>query len=120
MRQINKKIVERLIAETGLSERAWAMQYGFVPQTLSAWLTGTRNIGGKNLCKLADALRVQPGEISTVVFKVDNSELSEIERMDQDLLGAFHSLNRGQKERVLRMVQGLADANMAEEELKHG
>ena len=120
MRQINKKVVERLIAETGMSVRAWAIQYGFVPQTLSAWLTGARNIGGKNLLRLAEALRVQPEEISTVVFRVDDSEIAELERMDQDLIGAFHSLNRAQKERVIRMVQGLADANRAEEELKHG
>ena len=120
MRQINKKVVERLIAETGLSVHAWALQYGFAPTTLNAWINGVRNIGGKNILRLAEALRVQPEEISTVVFRVDDSEIAELERMDQDLIGAFHQLTRTQKERVIRMVQGLADANRAEEELKRG
>ena len=120
MKQIRRGVVERLIMETGLSVRSWAIEHGFVPQTLSAWLTGARNIGGKNLVKLAEALRVPPEEICSVVYVVDDSEIAEIERMDQDLIGAFHCLTRVQKERVVRMVQGLADANRAEEELKHG
>ncbi len=120
MKQIKRNVVERIIAETGLSIHAWALQHGFAPTTLNAWINGVRNIGGKNLQRLADALRVDPETICSVVFRVDDSELAEIARMDQDLIGAFHQLTRVQKERVLRMVQGLADANRAEEELKHG
>jgi len=120
MRKIKQKLVEQKIAETGLSIHAWALSHGFAPTTLNAWINGKRNIGGKNLLKLAEALRVDPEEICSVVFKVDDSDVTLIQEMDSDLIGAFHQLTRVQKERVIRMVIGLAEANRAEEELKHG
>lgn len=120
MKQIKKNVIERLIAETGLTPRAWAIKHGFPQQTVSSWLHGVRNIGEKNLLRLAEELRVEPEEICSVVIKVDQSKLAEIERMEQELLGHFSCLTRVQKERVIRMVQGLADANRAEQELKHG
>lgn len=120
MRRIKQNVVDRLIAETGLTVHAWALQHGFAPTTLNAWVNGVRNIGEKNLLRLAEALRVEPEEICSVVIKVDQSKLAEIERMEQELLGHFSCLTRVQKERVIRMCEGLAEANRAEEELKHG
>ena len=118
MRRIKQNVVDRLIAETGLTVHAWALQHGFAPTTLNAWVNGVRNIGEKNLLRLAEALRVEPEEICSVVIKVDQSKLAEIERMEQELLGHFSCLTRVQKERVIRMVQGLAEANRAEQELR--
>jgi len=120
MKKIKRNIVERLIAQTGLSIHAWSLQHGFAPTTLGAWLNGVRNIGGKNLLRLAEALGVEPEEICSVVFKADKVRIEESERMEQDLLGYFSGLTRAQKDRVVRMCEGLAGANRAEEELRHG
>lgn len=120
MKKIKHEVVRRLIAETGLSPRAWAIQHGFPQQTVNAWLHGDRNIGGKSLLRLASALRVEPEEICSVVFRVDRDQLAETRRREEDLIGFFHGLTAEQQDRVLRMVQGLAEANAAESELKHG
>ena len=120
MRQIKRNIVERLIAETGLSAHAWAIQHGFAPQTVNAWIHGVRNIGGRNLVRLADALRVSPDEICSVVFRVDDGEIAALAAEREELVGLFGQLSSEQRGRVLRLVRSLADANRAEEELIHG
>ena len=120
MRQIKRNIVERLIAETGLSAHAWAIQHGFAPQTVNAWIHGVRNIGGKNLVRFANALRVSPDEICNVVFKVDENRIAEYEREQEELVGLFAQLSPEQRGRVLRLVRSLADANKAEEDLMRG
>lgn len=120
MRQIKQKTVERLIAETGLSPRAWAIQNGFAQQTVNAWLRGDRNIGRRNLARLAEALHVSPDDICSVVFKVDENRIAEYEREQEELVGLFAQLSPEQRGRVLRLVRSLADANKAEEDLLHG
>ena len=118
MRQIKRNIVERLISETGLSAHAWAIQHGFPPQTLNAWMNGSRNIGGKNLSRLASSLRVEPEEICRVVFNVDKNQIAAVERDSAELVGMFGQLSSDQRSRVLRLVRSLADANRAEQELR--
>ena len=118
MRQIKRGIVERLIQETGLSAHAWAIQNGFAPQTLNAWIHGSRNIGGKNLLRLASALRVEPEEICSVVFKIDKDQLAALERDRAEVSSMFSQLSPDQRSRVLRLVRSLADANRAEQELR--
>ena len=120
MRQIKRNIVERLIAETGLSAHAWSIQHGFAPQTVNAWIHGVRNIGGRNLARLAEALRVSPEEICSIVIKVDANRIAECEREQEELVGLFSQLSPEQRGRVLRLVRSLADANKAEEDLLHG
>ena len=120
MRKLRSKEFLAILERRGLSVNAFALQSGIPQGTLSHLVSGDRNVGPKTLKRICDALHCEPGDISHWFYVVDQSKLAEIERMEQELLGHFSCLTRVQKERVIRMVQGLAEANRAEEELKHG
>lgn len=120
MRKLRSKEFLAILERRGLSVNAFALQSGIPQGTLSHLVSGDRNVGPKTLKRICDALHCEPGDISHWFHVVDQSELAEIERLDRDLIGAFHQLTSVQKERVIRLVEGLAEANRAEEELKHG
>ncbi len=120
MRKLKTDSFLSMLQARELTVNAFAQQTGIPQGTLSHYVRGDRNIGPKTLKKLCEALHCDPTDISTLFFKVDKKKLAESKQRENDLVGYFHQLTTVQQERVLRMVQGLADANMAEEELKHG
>lgn len=120
MRKLKTDAFMSMLQCRELTVNAFAQQTGIPQGTLSHYVRGDRNIGPKTLKKLCDALHCEPSDISTLFFKIDKSKQAEMKRRDDELLGCFHQLTSVQRERVLRMVQGLAEANRAEEELKRG
>ena len=118
MRKIKGKVLQDHIAQSGLSLHAWAIQHGFTQPTVYAWITGQKGISDRNVERLEQILGIDRQEFTSIVFRMRPERLKRIEEEQQELLGYFSQLMPVQRERVLRMVQGLAEANRAEQELR--
>jgi len=118
MRKIKEKNIRRMIEDTGLSVRAWAMKHGFLQGTLSSWITGVRNISNNNLIRLANELHVDISEISEVVFKADPKDFNSLEQDRREICGIFGNLHKDQRRKVINLADKMSDANRAEEELE--
>lgn len=60
---IKKEIVVKLINETGLSSRSFAIKHHINPETLRLWLSGQRNCKFGNIIKLAQSIGCSVSEI---------------------------------------------------------
>lgn len=120
MRKLKSKIFLEMLEKRGLSVNAFSIRSGIPQGTLSHLVSGDRNVGPKVLAKICEALRCEQGDISEWYEKIDQTQIDALRSQDDELLGYFHRLKPDQKKQVLIMVEGLAKANMAEAELKHG
>ena len=115
MIRLREQKVRQLIAQTGLSVKAWGEMNGFTQGTLSGWVTGRRNIKRASLLKLSAALNCEPEEISEIYWEVDNSVLMQLEADREEIRGIFGLLSAKQRKVILDMAELIADANRMEE-----
>lgn len=115
MIRLREQKVRQIIAQTGLSVRAWGEQYGFSQGTLSNWLSGARNIKPKSLLKLASALNCEPEDISEIYWVLDNSVAIQLEADREEIRGIFGNLRPKQRKVIIDMAELIADANQKED-----
>ena len=120
MLKLKEKKIRELIAQTGLSVRAWAHEHGFPQTSLAGWIVGSRNIKHDNLLRLAQELHCQPEDIADVVIKMNPDKIKELEEDRREISALLVYLTTEQRKRILDLVQKIADANRAEEELIRG
>lgn len=120
MLRLKEKKIKEMIAQTGLTIRNWAIQHGFPQGSLSNWITGVRNIKYDNLLRLAQELHCQPEDIADVIIKMNPDKIKELEEDRREISALLVYLTTEQRKRILDLVQKIADANRAEEELIRG
>ena len=120
MLKLKEKKIRELIAQTGLSVRAWAHEHGFPQTSLAGWIVGSRNIKHDNLLRLAQELHCQPEDIADVVIKMNPDKIKELEEDRREISALLVYLTEEQRKRVINLVQTLVDANRAAEELIRG